>query len=99
LNSDRYSSRESGLLNPKTDAAKIRAFFVHPQWARQGIGRILLNKCIQEAQLEGFQLLELMATLPGVKLYKAMGFEEKEQVKYQVGGIEIDFVPMSKSLI
>ncbi|NJL61472.1 MAG: GNAT family N-acetyltransferase [Methylacidiphilales bacterium] len=97
--SDRYSNRESGLLNPKTDAAKIRAFFVHPQWARQGIGRILLNKCIQEAQLQGFQWLELMATLPGVKLYKAMGFEEKEKVKYQVAGIDIDFVPMSKSLV
>lgn len=94
---DRYEGRESGLLDPTREPAKIRAFFVSPEWARKGIGRMLLQTCEQEARASGFQRLELMATLPGVKLYQALGYVSGERVTYAIGeGVSIDFVPMQK---
>lgn len=96
---DRYSDRESGYLNPERDAAKIRAFFVHPDWARKGIGRAILQRCEMEAQANGFRSLELMATLPGVKLYRAYGYTGSESIAYTIGeGVSIQFVPMSKTI-
>ncbi|MGL4621024.1 GNAT family N-acetyltransferase [Chroococcidiopsis sp.] len=97
---DRYSDRESGYLDPNCDAAKIRAFFVHPDWARQGIGRAILQRCELEAQASGFRSLELMATLPGVKLYRAYGYTGSDRVAYTIGnGVSIEFVPMSKTIV
>lgn len=94
---DRYERRESGLLDPAREPAKIRAFFVHPEWARKGIGRMLLQTCEAEAQASRFHRLELMATLPGVKLYQALGYVGNERVTYEIGeGVLIDFVPMQK---
>lgn len=96
---DRYEDRESGLLDPAREPAKIRAFFVHPGWARHGIGRMLLQTCEAEAEAHGFQRLELMATLPGVKLYWALGYVGSERVTYAIGdGVQIDFVPMQKPI-
>jgi GNAT superfamily N-acetyltransferase len=95
---DRFAGRESGLLDPAHEAAKIRAFFVHPAWARRGIGRMLLQSCEAAAQANGFQSLELMATLPGVRLYQAMGYIGDERISYQLDQITIDFVPMRKNL-
>ena len=63
---DQYVAREDSLLDPARDAAKIRAFFVHPEWARQGIGSRILEACEAAAVAEGFTRLELVATLPGV---------------------------------
>ncbi|MEK7722964.1 MAG: GNAT family N-acetyltransferase, partial [Acidobacteriota bacterium] len=63
-------SRDSNLLNPETDSAKIRAFFIHPNFARKGIGTAILEACETEAKSDGFKSAEMMATLPGVKLYK-----------------------------
>jgi GNAT superfamily N-acetyltransferase len=68
------------VLNPATDPARIRAFFVAPAHARQGIGRLLLDVCTASARAEGYRSLELMATLPGVPLYRACGFEAVEDV-------------------
>ena len=86
-------------LNPKTDAAKIRAFFVHPDYARQGIGDALLTACEQAAQAAGFRALELMATLPGVPFYQARGFSKLVDVSDAMpNGVEIPFVKMTKSL-
>lgn len=68
------------VLDPATEAAKIRAFFVAPEAARQGIGRQLLEACTEAARAAGFRQLELMATLPGVPLYEACGFTETERV-------------------
>ncbi|HEX9166554.1 MAG TPA: GNAT family N-acetyltransferase [Gemmatimonadales bacterium] len=62
------------LLDPAKDAARIRAFFVAPEHARRGIGRLLLEACAAAAREAGFRRLELMATLPGVPLYEACGF-------------------------
>lgn len=96
---DKREVRDSSELNPKTDPAKIRAFFVHPNWARKGIGRAMLAKCESEAILVGFSSLELMATLPGVKLYSACGFIGSERVEYKLpSGLTIEFLPMKKML-
>jgi GNAT superfamily N-acetyltransferase len=96
---DRYGQREAGELDPQVDAAKIRAFFVHPGWARKGIGRAILARCEAEAARAGFHALELMATLPGVRLYAAQGYEAGERVEYDLGdGVKIEFVPMRKEI-
>jgi GNAT superfamily N-acetyltransferase len=97
---DRFARRDSSALDPKREAAKIRAFFIHPQWARKGIGRALLAACEDEARAQGFRSLELMSTLPGLKLYRAYGYEGFERVTYELGdGVEIEFVPMRKDLL
>jgi GNAT superfamily N-acetyltransferase len=72
---DQVKSDEDNLLNPAQDAARIRAFFVHPQWARQGIGKRIMQMCEDAAQRAGFQTIELVATLPGEPLYAAMGYQ------------------------
>ena len=64
----------STLLNPETDSARIRAFFVHPDFSRLGISREIIRLCELEAIEAGFKKMELMATLPGYRLYKACGY-------------------------
>ena len=96
---DRFASRDSSELDTKLEAAKIRAFFVHPESARKGIGRAILSACESEARAYGFRSFELMATLPGLKLYKACGYEGDQRVEYEIGdGVSIEFVPMRKDL-
>lgn len=68
------------LLDPATDAARIRAFFVHPNWARKGVGSLLMKTCEQSAREAGFHSMELMATLTGELLYARFGFETVEEV-------------------
>jgi len=65
---------KSPLLDPKIDAARIRAFFVHPDFIRLGIGREIIRLCENEAMNIGFNKMELMATLPGHRLYKSCGY-------------------------
>ena len=96
---DQYAGRESTELSPSSDAARIRAFFIHPEWARKGIGRAILERCEAEAQASGFRSLELMATLPGLNFYRALGYVGHERVTYDLdGGVSIDFIPMRKKL-
>jgi GNAT superfamily N-acetyltransferase len=96
---DERSGRDTSVLDPKTQAAKIRAFFVDPQHARRGIGTLLLEHCEQQARQHGYQEVELMATLPGLKLYAARGYIGGEHVNYDLGQSEkIEFVPMKKRL-
>jgi len=96
----RYAkSRDPNLLNPERDAAKIRAFFIHPAFARRGIGTLILEACEAEAKAHGFKSAEMMATLPGVRLYAVRGYEGNERVKVPVGeNIDIICVKMRKSL-
>jgi GNAT superfamily N-acetyltransferase len=97
--SDARGGRDSSLLDPQTQPAKIRAFFVDPSHARRGIGTLLLKRCEGEARDHGFSHVELMATLPGVKLYAARGYFGTEMVRYDVGsGESIEFIPMRKAL-
>ncbi len=74
------SEQESaeGWLDPKTDAARIRAMFVDPAHARRGLGRLILQTSEDAARKAGFTTFELMATLPGVPLYEACGYEPVE---------------------
>lgn len=96
---DRFASRDAGELDPATEPAKIRAFFVHPSWARKGVGRAILDACERAASADGFRSVELMATLPGVRLYAAHGYADGEQMEYEIGdGVRIQFVPMRKDL-
>jgi len=96
---DARSGRDSSLLDPSTQAAKIRAFFVEPTKARRGVGSALLERCESEARARGFAHAELMATLPGLKLYVARGYVGSEMVRYDLGaGESIEFVPMRKDL-
>lgn len=96
---DQYAGRASGYLDPAVDAAKIRAFFVHPTAARQGIGKALLEHCEAQARSHGFSRIEMMATLPGVKLYAAFGYEAiSDECFTMPNGVELPFVKMGKSL-
>jgi GNAT superfamily N-acetyltransferase len=96
---DRFAARDSGELDPQTEPAKIRAFFVHPDWARRGVAGAILETCERAASAEGFRALELMATLPGVRLYAARGYEAGARVEYETpGGVRIELVPMRKEL-
>jgi GNAT superfamily N-acetyltransferase len=97
--SDAQPGRVADALDPERDAARIRAFFVHPDWARNGLGRALLAHCEAEAISHGFRAAELMATLPGVRLYRVCGYVGEERVEYPLpGGEVIAFVPMRKAL-
>ena len=97
---DARAGRDSSTLDPRTQAAKIRAFFVDPSNARRGIGSLLLDRCETEARIRGFARVELMATLPGVKLYAARGYLKSAMVRFDVGlGETIEFIPMSKELV
>ena len=96
---DARAGRDSSTLDPATQAAKIRAFFVDPGFARRGIGSLLLDHCEGQARARGFHRVELMATLPGVKLYAARGYVRSPMVHFEVGsGENIEFIPMQKSL-
>lgn len=96
---DQYSSRDAGYLDPESEPAKIRAFFIHPGHARKGIGRAILTRCEDEARAHGFHALELMATLPGVEFYKSCGFSERGTFDLDlVEGVKLELVPMQKAL-
>ncbi|MGA7515002.1 MAG: GNAT family N-acetyltransferase, partial [Candidatus Sulfotelmatobacter sp.] len=96
---DQYASREDSLLDPKQDAAKIRAFFVHPKWSRRGIGSLILEACESAAGEAGFTRLEMGATLSGVAFYKAKGYEALENLQAPLGNGEVlPIVRMAKTL-
>ena len=96
---DAQPGRQSEILDPERDAARIRAFFVHPDWARRGLGMALLERCEAEARASGFTAAELVATLPGQHLYRTFGYVGEERVEYPLAdGLTIAFVPMRKSL-
>jgi GNAT superfamily N-acetyltransferase len=78
--SDGMTGREPACLDPATDAAKIRAIFVHPGWARQGLGSLMLAYCEGKAREAGFTRLEMGSTLTGVPLYRLRGYEERERI-------------------
>ena len=96
---DVWKAREDSLLDPLTDAAKIRAFFVHPDWVRRGIGTLLLDACEQAAIAEGFRRFEMGATLSGVPLYRARGYVSLENLGVPLAnGESLPIVRMEKRL-
>lgn len=95
---DQAKTGPDPLLDPASEPARIRAFFVDPRFARRGLARRMLEHCALAAALEGFGALELMATLPGVPLYSALGFEEIERVApLQPDGVVLPMVRMRRN--
>jgi GNAT superfamily N-acetyltransferase len=96
---DRWSGREDALLNPQQDAAKIRAFFVHPRWVRHGIGSVILEACEKAAAIAGFTRFEMGATLTGVPLYSARGYVALENIEAPLAnGESLTVVRMEKRM-
>ena len=96
---DQFTARDDTLLDPRFEAAKIRAFFVHPEFARMGIGRRILEVCETEAKDNRFHSIELMATLPGVPFYNSCGYHELDDFELDLGrNIKLELVRMSKEI-
>lgn len=86
-----------GRLDPATDAARIRAMFVDPAHARRGLGRLILETAENDARTAGFTRFELMATLPGVPLYRACGYEDVERTTIELpDGTPLDTILMRR---
>ena len=95
--SDQLPGREDALLDPAQDAAKIRAFFVHPAFARKGVASLILDTCEDAAAREGFSGLEMGATLTGVPFYKSRGYREVEVIEAELpNGLRLPIVKMAK---
>jgi GNAT superfamily N-acetyltransferase len=95
--SDQRAGREDSLLDPVRDAAKIRAFFVHPEWVRKGIATRILETCENAARVAGFRRFEMGATLAGVPLYEARGYRELERIEAPLAnGSMLPIVRMGK---
>jgi GNAT superfamily N-acetyltransferase len=90
--------RAPRLLDPASEAARIRAMYTHPAHARRGIGRLVLETCEAAARAEGFARAELMATLAGVPLYRACGYQTIEPVSDTSQGVPVPLVRMGKML-
>lgn len=96
--SDHAAVREPSFLDPSTDAAKIRAFFIHPDWARRGIGSKILEACETAARAAGFSRFEMGATLTGVPLYLARGYHILERIEVPLrNGATLPVIRMAKS--
>lgn len=96
---DRWTGREDSWLDPRQDAAKIRAFFVHPSWVRRGIGSMILEACERAAAAAGFTRCEMGATLTGVSLYRARGYVALENLEVPLtNGESLAVVRMEKQM-
>ena len=96
---DQMKAEQDPLLNPKEDAGRIRAFFIHPNWARKGIGRHIIEACEEAAKADGFTRMELGATLPGEPLYAALGYEVTDRFDIAMGdGTTLPCAHMKKQL-
>ena len=90
--------REPRLLDPGSDAARVRAMYTHPLFKRRGVGRLILDESEKAAAAEGFSRVQLMATLSGEPLYRACGYREIERTSADVGGIKVPLILMGKDL-
>jgi GNAT superfamily N-acetyltransferase len=95
---DQSPGRSAALLDPSKDAARIRAMYTHPHHTRKGVGRLILSLCENAARSEGFQNVELMATMAGGPFYLACGYEARERVMDDRGGVAVPLLRMTKSL-
>ncbi|MBK6657219.1 MAG: GNAT family N-acetyltransferase [Proteobacteria bacterium] len=95
---DQTPGRSAELLNPAQDAAKVRAMYTHPAYARRGIGRMILGLCEDAARESGFASVELMATLSGEPLYLACGYTPIERIVDARGGADVPLIRMRKAL-
>ncbi|MDQ2824917.1 MAG: GNAT family N-acetyltransferase [Verrucomicrobiota bacterium] len=97
--SDHQTNRDDAELDPAQDSARIRAFFVHPDWGRRGLGRAILDECEKAIRAAGFRSIELAATLPGVPFYAAFGYLSGERSDVPLpNGLSLGIVRMTKKL-
>jgi GNAT superfamily N-acetyltransferase len=96
---DHAAARNDALLDPKTDAARVRAMYTSPRFTRRGVGRLVLSLCERAAASEGFTRAELAATLAGEPLYHACGYTEIERLEAPTSaGIRIPLIRMGKAI-
>jgi len=96
---DHTPGRDAALLNPAVDAARVRAMYTHPDFARRGVGRLILELCEAAARAEGFSRLELMGTMSGRPLYESYGFIAIEEVVDDRGGAPVPLTRMGKAIL
>jgi GNAT superfamily N-acetyltransferase len=95
---DHSPGRDTRLLDPAVDAARVRAMYTHPAYARRGVGRLVLRLCEAAAAAEGFTRLELVGTLAGEPLYAAYGFVPLERLDASVTDVPVPCVRMEKAV-
>lgn len=95
---DQTPGRDSALLEPGRDAAKVRAMYTSPEFARRGVGRRILALCENDARTAGFDTLELMATMSGRPLYESYGFVPVEELLDDRGGTPVPLVRMTRPI-
>jgi GNAT superfamily N-acetyltransferase len=95
---DQMKALEDPRLDPTVDAARIRAFFVDPAWARRGLATALYRACEQAARSAGFRHFELMATAPGEPLYRHLGFTLVDRVELAFNGVTVGFARMGRAI-
>jgi GNAT superfamily N-acetyltransferase len=95
---DHTGGRDAALLDPATDAARIRAMYTHPAHVRRGVGRLILARCETAAAQEGFAVLELIATLSGRALYEAAGYDAVHPLEDETGGTAVPLLKMRKTI-
>lgn len=96
---DQMKAEVDPLLDPGEDAGRIRAFFIHPNWARRGVGRRIIEACEEAAKADGFTKMELGATLPGEPLYAALGYVVTDRFEIPMGdGTTLPCAHMKKEL-
>jgi len=95
---DHSGARDAALLDPTTDAARVRAMYTHPSFTRLGIGRLILSLAETAAAAEGFTALELGSTLSGQPLYLSAGFEPVERIEDASGGAPVPIIRMRKAI-
>jgi GNAT superfamily N-acetyltransferase len=96
---DNGRAGEDELLDPQHDAARVRAFFVHPEWAQRGIGRSIMVTCERAIERAGFRNVEIVATLAGEPLYTAFGYAVTERYEIPIAaGLKLPVVRMAKRM-
>ena len=95
---DHTPGRDAALVDPATEPARVRAMYTHPDFARRGVGRLILALCEDAARAEGFTRLELMATLSGRALYSQCGYVDIEAIQDARGGSAVPLVRMGKAI-
>ena len=97
--SDHQTGRDDAELDPATDPARIRAFFIHPAWARRGVARAILDACEKAISEAGFSSIELAATLPGVPFYASCDYSSAERSDVPISnGLTLPVIRMSRRL-
>jgi len=95
---DHSPGRDAALLDPATDAARVRAMYTNPAFVRRGVGRLLLSLCEASAAAEGFTRVELASTMSGEPLSRSCGYEPIERILDDRGGVGVPLLRMRKAL-